>query len=382
MKIAFLTPEFPHEHIGHSGGIGTSIKHLAIELERQGHEVSLLIYGQKEDAFFEENGLHFYLVKNVKFKGLSWWLTRKKIQKLINKLYKSKKIDIVEAPDWTGITSYVNVNCPIVIRENGSDTYFCHLDNRPVKAINRFHEKKALQSAKGIIAVSTFTGTLTNKLFGLKRSFTVIPNAINMSDFIKSNKRIKDNTPPVILYFGTLIRKKGLLELPIIFNFVHKQYPEATLMLIGKDSPDIKTQSNSTWRLMQPLFNESAYSNVNYLGAVDYSKMREKIETASVCVFPTFAEALPVSWLEAMALERPVVASNVGWAKDIIDDGVNGFLVHPTNHEDYSKRILELLYNKDKQHIFGRAAKQKIKSHFSAPVVAEKSIAFYKKHLE
>ncbi len=382
MKIAFLTPEFPHERIGHSGGIGTSIKHLAIELERLGHDVSLLIYGQKEDAFFEENGLQFYLVKNVKFKGLSWWLTRKKIQKLINKLHKSKKIDIIEAPDWTGITSYINVNCPIVIRENGSDTYFCHLDNRPVKAINRFHEKKALQSADGIIAVSTYTGALTNKLFGLKTSFTVVPNAVNMLDFIKSNRSSIDNSPPVILYFGTLIRKKGLLELPLIFNLVHDQCPEAVLVLVGKDSHDIKTKSSSTWKLMQPLFNESAYSNVNYLGAVDYSQMREKVETATVCVFPTFAEALPVSWLEAMALERPVVASNVGWATDIIDDGINGFLVHPTKHEDYSKRILEVINDKDKQHEFGRAAKQKIESYFSAPVVAEKSFVFYKKHLK
>ncbi|WP_417558928.1 glycosyltransferase, partial [Mesoflavibacter zeaxanthinifaciens] len=86
MKIAFLTPEYPHERVGHSGGIGTSIKHLASALVKQGHEVSLLVYGQEEDAVFEANNITFHLIKNKKLKGLSWWLTRKKIEKLINSL--------------------------------------------------------------------------------------------------------------------------------------------------------------------------------------------------------------------------------------------------------------------------------------------------------
>uniref|UniRef100_UPI003AB73D21 glycosyltransferase n=1 Tax=Corallibacter sp. TaxID=2038084 RepID=UPI003AB73D21 len=134
MKIAFLTPEYPHERIGHSGGIGTSIKHLAVALQKQGHKVSLLVYGQEEDAVFEANNITFYLIKNKKLKGLSWWLTRKKIEKLINLLHKENKIDIVEAPDWTGITSFMSLRCPLIIRQNGSDTYFCHLDQRPVKS--------------------------------------------------------------------------------------------------------------------------------------------------------------------------------------------------------------------------------------------------------
>lgn len=380
MKIAFLTPEFPHHRMGHSGGIGTSIKHLALELVQQGHQVTLLIYGQKEDAFFEEHGLQFYLVKNVKFKGISWWLTRKKIQKLINKLYKSKKIQIVEAPDWTGITSFIHVNCPIVIRENGSDTYFCHLDNRPVKAINRLHEKKALKAANGIIAVSTFTGKLTNMLFHINKPFTVIPNAITITDFtpkpILNNKQDNNQT---ILYFGTLIRKKGLLELPYIFNAVNKQYPNAKLVLVGKDSPDIKTQSASTWQLMQPLFTKAALKQVAYMGAVPYSNMRQHIEFATLCVFPTFAEALPVSWLEAMALKKPIVASNIGWAKEIVDDGKDGFLVSPTAHNNYAKKIIELLEDSHLRMQFSKAARDKIISKFSSEIVAKQSVAFYSK---
>lgn len=378
MKIAFLTPEYPHERIGHSGGIGTSIKHLAVALQQQGHEVSLLIYGQKEDAFFDDYGVQFYLIKNVKFKGVSWWLTRKKIQRLINRLHKSQKIEIVEAPDWTGIASFININCPMVIRENGSDTYFCHLEHRPVKAINRFHEKQALKSVDGIISVSQFTGALTNKLFNLTRPFTVIPNAINISDFTTENNDSKGEDQ-TILYFGTLIRKKGLLELPYIFNAVNKHYPNAKLILVGKDSPDIKTKSTSTWQLMQPLFTHAALKQVVYKGVVPYISMRQYIELATLCVFPTFAEALPVSWLEAMALKKPIVASNIGWAKEIVDNGKDGFLVSPTAHNNYAKKIIALLEDDHLRIQFSIAARDKIERKFSSEIVAKQSVVFYKK---
>lgn len=379
MKIAFLTPEYPHSKTGKSGGIGTSILNLSKALSNLGHKISILVYGQNEDDYFTKENIHFYKIKNIKVKGLSLILTQKKVERLINSLYESGKIDIVEAPDWTGFTAFVNSKCPLIIRENGSDTYFCYLDNRKVKFKNRSLEKRALKKADGIISVSAFTGNLTNKLLNLNRDFTVIPNSIDASSFYPKQS---NNNSFSILYFGTLIRKKGLLELPEIFNLVNKVNKDVELILVGKDSADIKTRSSSTWQLMQPLFNETAIKKVSYLGAVDYSKIQDLIKEATVCVFPTFAEALPVSWLEAMAMEKAIVASNIGWAKEMIEDGKEGFLEHPTHHKEYAERILELLFDAEKKKQFGIAARKKVKKHFSHSLIAKRSIEFYKKVLE
>ncbi|MGZ0017436.1 glycosyltransferase family 4 protein [Yeosuana sp. AK3] len=375
MKIAFLTPEYPHPKTGTAGGIGTSILNLAKALSDLGHDINILVYGQDQDDSFMEAGIHFYKIKNIIVKGLSFILTQKKVERLINTLVDSGKIDIVEAPDWTGFTAFINLKCPLVIRENGSDTYFCYLDNRKVKFKNKFLEKRALKKADGLISVSAFTGKLTNELFRIHRNFTVIPNSIDASLF--ERKPGKSNTLS-ILYFGTLIRKKGLLELPKIFNLVYKENTNVALMLVGKDSADKKAGSSSTWQLMQPLFDESSIKNVRYLGAVDYSKIQKLIQDATVCIFPTFAEALPVSWLEAMAMEKAIVASNIGWAKEVIDDGKEGFLVHPTHHKTYAERILELLENPEKQKLFGTAAREKVKAKFSHDLVAKQSLEFYK----
>ena len=379
MKIAFLTPEYPHPKTGRAGGIGTSILNLSSALNNLGHEISIVVYGQNEDDYFIDKNIHFYKVKNIKVKGLSLILTQKKVERLINSLFESGKIEIVEAPDWTGFTAFITPKCPIVLRIHGTDTYFCYLDNRKVKYKNKFFEKRALKNADGIISVSAFAGKLTNELMSLNKSFVVIPNSIDTSLF---KPKENDNKTLSILYFGTLIRKKGLIELPEIFNLVNKSNNAVELILVGKDSADIKTGAPSTWQLMQSLFNKEALNKVNYFGAVAYSKIQDLIKEATVCVFPTFAEALPVSWLEAMAMEKAIVASNIGWAKEMIEDGKEGFLVNPTNHEQYAGCILELLNDSKKQELFGKAAREKVESQFNQKQIAKRSIEFYKKILE
>ena len=393
MKIAFLTPEYPHPKTGSSGGIGTSIKNLAMGLLAEGCSVRVLVYAQKEEGVFYDNGICIQQIRNVKFKGLSWYLTRKKLENIINTLHEDKEIDLVEAPDWTGITSFISPKkCPIVIRLNGSDTYFCHLDQRPVKWVNRFHEKRALKNANGLLSVSQFTADTTNEVFGLEKKFTIIPNGIdtdvfsdNSDDNSNNNSNNNGNIKNInanknkntILYFGSLIRKKGLLELPFIFNAVVAKKPEAKLILVGKDVPDIISGDSSTWRLMQNLFTPAALKNVTYLGAVPYHDIKNQIKAATVCVFPTFAEALPVSWIEAMALQKPIVASNIGWAPEIIDEGVNGFLVHPKDHLQYAARIIQLMDDDELQKDFGLAAKKKVSEKFSMQKVAQQSLVFY-----
>ena len=377
MKIAFLTPEFPHPKMVSAGGIGTSILNLSKGLIGLGHEVSILVYGQKDDAFFVENDISFYIIKNIKLSGFSRVLTQRKIEKLINSLVKQSKIDIVEAPDWTGITSNIKPKCPVVIRLNGSDTYFCHLDNRPVKFWNRFREKRALQNATALLSVSQYTADLTKELFSLEHDFTTIPNCIDINKFsTESVTKVEEN---IILYFGTLIRKKGLLELPLIFNEVYKKNNKAKLIVIGRDASDIISGNHSTWAMMQSLFDATALKNVNYIGSVAYDEIKAHVSSASVCVFPTFAEALPVSWIEAMALKKAIVASDIGWAAETIVDSVEGFLVHPKNHNLFADRILELLDNQKLRNQFGIEARKKVVQKFSIEVVAKQSADFYQK---
>ena len=70
MHIAYLTPEYPHDKISHSGGMGTSVKNLVTELVKNGHEITVFVYGQSTDEVFTENGIHFHLTKKLPI----WWI--------------------------------------------------------------------------------------------------------------------------------------------------------------------------------------------------------------------------------------------------------------------------------------------------------------------
>ncbi len=375
MKIGFLTPEFPHPKFGHSGGIGTSILNLAKGLTQLENQVSIFVYGQSRDEVFEENGITFYSIKNVKIKGLSLLLTQIKVQRLVNSLVETNQLDILESPDWTGFSSNIKVKCPLVVKLHGSDTYFCYLDKRPVKFKNKYNEKKALKTADAIASVSEYTANVTKDLFKLNRKIEVIPNSIDLQKF----SAIDSNSDHIILYFGTLIRKKGLLELPLIFNEVYKHNHKAKLVLVGKDTPDTLSGNETIWTVMQKLFDTKAFQNVTYLGSVSYDEIKTQIGSATLCVFPTFAEALPVSWIEAMAMEKPIVASDIGWAKEIIDNGKDGYLVNPKSHHEFADKINELLLNSDLRLKFGKASRAKVEYRFSLEVVANQNVVLYRK---
>lgn len=377
MKIAYLTPEYPHYAVeNRTGGIGTSIYNLASGLTELGHDVIIIVYNQNKDEIIKSKEGYIYKVKNIKFKGLSWLLTRKKIEKLINQLYLENKLDLAEVPDWQGITSFMALKCPLVIKLNGSDTYFCRLENRKSKWWNSFHEKKALKSADAHISVSQFTAKKTNEIFNLNIDFKIIPNSIDTT-FFKPRKTKDKLHSYKILYFGTLIRKKGALEIPFIFNKVVETLPQTKLTLIGHDSYDIETNTGSTYALMKPLFNAIALKQQQYLGKVPYLQIKNHIEDADVVIFPSFVEALPLSWLEAMAMQKVIVASNIGWAKEIIDHGINGFLHFPKNHKAFAKSVTDVLLKKVDIEEISSKGRTTVRKKFSNNIVAEKNFDFY-----
>ncbi|TVZ25589.1 glycosyltransferase involved in cell wall biosynthesis [Gillisia sp. Hel_I_86] len=374
MHLGFLTSEYPHPKTNPAAGIGTSIKNMVTALVEKGVKVSLFIYGQTRDEVFIEDGIKFHLIKQQKYMFLGWYLHRKFLQHYLNKAIVQDKIGAIEAPDWTGITAFMNLKCPLVIRMNGSDTYFCHLENRAQKKKNFWFEKKAFTGANHLLSVSEFTAKKTTELFSLKKEIEVIPNSVDINYFKPNNTEIEPNT---ILYFGSIIRKKGILELAEIFNLIVEAKPTARLLFAGKDVKDHFTGS-STKQLILDKLSPVAKKNTASLGVLPYEKVLTQIGKAQVIVLPSFAEALPMTWIEAMAMEKAMVTSNIGWAKEVMIDGITGFTVDPKEHQEYARKVLQLLENPKLAKEMGKSARQQVVAKFSTQVVVERNIEFYK----
>jgi len=376
MHIAFLTSEYPHDKVKHAAGIGTSIKNLAAALAKEKISVSIFVYGQNTDEVFIENNIKIHLIKSGKKRFGAWYFYRKQLQNYINKFIVSDIIDVVEAPDWTGITAFMNLKAPLAIRLHGSDAYFCHLENRQQKVKNYWFEKLALSKASAFVSPTDFAGNLTKKIFSIKKEIQTIPNGIDLENFHNSEPQSFEKG--LILYIGTIIRKKGVLEFPKIMDEVLAKHPDAKLLLIGSDSFDIKTQSASTWKLIENSLNDKTRGKIEYIGKVPYASVQDYIKKANVCVFPSFAETQGMVTIEAMALQKAVVNSDFGWAQELIVDGESGFLANPSDHFKFSEKIIALLEDSQLCIRIGENASKRAAQKFDIAKIASQNIEFYR----
>ncbi|WP_299048802.1 glycosyltransferase family 4 protein [uncultured Polaribacter sp.] len=374
MHLSFLVSNFPINDEKNVGGIETSVKNLSAELIKNNFEVSVFVYGQDKEEDLQIDNINVYTIKNQKTLFFPWFFFRKHIKKRIDNVHKKNRIDAIEVADWSGVSAFMKFNFKTVIRLHGTDRYFCKLENRKQRIKNYILEKTALKNANYILSVSNFTAKKTKEIFNLKNKITIIHNGIDTS-FFKNNSKITQVNS--ILYFGTLLRKKGVLELAHIFNEVVQLNPKAKLTLLGRDNKDI-FENESTLKLFKTKLNANSLRNFQHIKSIPYKKVKNFIQDFSVIVFPSFAEAFPMSWLEAMSMNKALVTSNIGWANEIMVDGKTGYMVNPKNHKEYAEKIVELLDNEEKARLFGENARKYVLSNFSLKIIGEKNIEFYK----
>ena len=375
MNIAFITPEYPLEDFkGNIGGIGTFTKSLAEQLVYKSCKVTVFIHSQPKEQVLIENGVEIHLVKKKTIKGITWYTNRRYFNQYVNNIIHKKKLEVIEAPEWTGFTAFMKFSCPLVIRLHGSDIYFCDLENRKVKAKNKFFEKKAVKGASKIVAVSDFVAQKTKQLFNLHTDIEVVYNAVDSNLFKPNHQEIN---PKTLLYFGTIVRKKGVLSIAKAFNEIVKQDHEVKLCLLGRDNKDVFT-GKSTLEMFKELLSKKAKKQFRYIEAVPHKEIIKYIQQADIILLPSFAEAFPMTWLEAMALEKKLVTSNIGWAKELMIDGETGYTVNPNNIKEFSIKVLALLNDEEKASQMAKNARQRIVNEFDIKEVIINNIKLYK----
>lgn len=190
---------------------------------------------------------------------------------------------------------------------------------------------------------------------------TAIPNAIPVSDFYQPQERESarrqlkfDDSIIAIGYTGRIEKVKNLGMLIDAFMSVNNQYPNTRLVMIGEGS-------------LQPSLKE--YSEK--LGIADAiiwtgfcSNIPQMLSALDIYVLPSINEGLSLSILEAMAAEKPVIATRVGSAVEVIEHGKTGILINPQSKEEIITAILELLGNAAYRETLSKQARQFVISHY------------------
>jgi len=182
----------------------------------------------------------------------------------------------------------------------------------------------------------------------------IVPNPVDTKLFKPSLNR-DSNT---LIWTGRMVPEKGLLYLLKALNMVvHKDgYEQVRLLMIG-DGPQRPLILKLTRKY-------NLGNNVVLLGFLPRRKVAEYLSKASIFLFPSIREGMPISLLEALSSGLPVVGTRISGVRDLVIHGYNGLLVPPKNSRALAKAISYLLENEDLRNRMSKNARKYIVANF------------------
>lgn len=167
----------------------------------------------------------------------------------------------------------------------------------------------------------------------------------------------------VFLLIARMLWDKGIGEYVEAARRLRAHYPHVEFRLLG--GLDVQNPAAISREQMETWVTEGV---VRYLGAVD--DVRVCIAEADCVVLPSYREGLSRSLLEAAAVGRPIIANDVVGCRDVVDDGVNGFLCRPRDAADLAEKIerMLLLSSVDRADM-GRRGREKVEREFDERIV-------------
>ncbi len=190
--------------------------------------------------------------------------------------------------------------------------------------------------AKSVTANSSFTQSLIQKLYS--GDVSVIPYGLTIEPKAPCVRNLEEDTK--LLFVGRLDERKGLKYLLEALPLVLRKYP-VRLRIVGKGilEQEIKQQC-------QELKLDKV---IDFLGFVSKEELANEYASCNIFVLPAIVdskgdtEGLGIVMIEALAHEKPVIASAVGGIVDVIQSGVTGLLVNEKDPQVLAQSIIELI---------------------------------------
>jgi glycosyltransferase involved in cell wall biosynthesis len=203
---------------------------------------------------------------------------------------------------------------------------------------------------------------------------SIVPNGVDIEEVRRSAVRTTPALPvgrPLIVAVANLFAIKGHLVLLNAMRNLPKKYPGAQLLLVGEGPNRVPIE--------QLIARLGLISHVTLVGARDDAAAL--CAAADLVVLASLSEGTPRALLEALALERPVVATAVGGIPDLIVDGVTGRLVAPADVLALGNAMDDLLSDPPRAQAMGRNGRLHVAGHFSARRAAWQTQEIYEELL-
>ena len=208
--------------------------------------------------------------------------------------------------------------------------------------------RPVLRAARAVVAASSWLADEARALGA--DAVEIIPSGVDLPGDVGA-----EADPPELLYAGRLSREKGILELV--------EAAKGLNLVVAGDGPLREHVPGA-------------------LGFVPHDELERLYRRAAVVACPSRREGFGVVCAEAMAHERPVVASAVGGLLDLVVDGETGLLVPPGDVRALRGALDRLLADRDLRRRLGEAARGRISARFSWDAVTRATISLYESALD
>lgn len=357
MKIAFTCNNL------NNGGAERVICNLANQMVKDGIEVHIICYAILPTFYFQ-------LDDRIKIIQLDKKITKRKsfifrkiagiinfIKLILNLKWADKVVSFYTRQNCYSIIACKILKKSIICAER--DHFFLN-DGK----LNHKLRLKLYPKASGFIHQTIMAQQWLRKKEGVKCKDIVIPNPLWIKEFPERSP-ISGN----IIAVGRLDEQKNYEGIISAFEIVHKKNSKAKLSIYGEGPLKEK---------IQKLIIDKKLEKVVFLKGIS-KDIVTIYKNADIFVMFSHGEGYPNALMEALAIGVPSISSDcpVGGPRDMITDGINGYLVPCSNIEFLAKRILELLENEDLKNMFAKNAIN-IRETNNFDVIYKKYIEFIK----
>ncbi len=209
---------------------------------------------------------------------------------------------------------------------------------------------------------------LLNKLVKVELTDVLPGSGINLHRFtpVADAKRKPPNFPFRFLLIARMLKDKGIVEFVTAAQLLKKSGIKVEFCLLGflavQNPAAISSEQMKEW---------TDQGFVKYLGVSD--DVREHIASADCIVLPSYREGTPRTLLEAAAMGKPIITTNVVGCKEVVEHGVNGFLCEVKNAQDLARKMKEMLeLSEDQRKLMGQNGRLKMEKEFDEKYVIQK----------
>ena len=247
-----------------------------------------------------------------------------------------------------------------------------HFDNMRLKRRMIRQQVSLIRAVAGVSEVAV-PGFLRNR-------FTNLSDGIE-TDFFhpqKANPPDRETKDSVIFFPARICEEKGHLDAVKVFGRLARSTVKAVLVCAGREGSRGFMQ-----KLLAAIAEEGAGERVIFVGELSPEDLRDWYAASDIVILPSYSEGLGRVLLEGQAMERPVLAYDVGGVREAMREGITGFLIKKGDIDGLATR-LQYLLREEKSHrtAMGKLGREFVVDRFSLDALAGRHERFYAGALE